>query len=360
MSANHSQSAFTLIELLIAIAIGAIVSLIITSTFQSVLIGGMRADEVVENQFSARNTLTLMSNDIESAGFLFSGTGGANSCHSIITYQGGNFLTIFPVVASEQAPPAYVSSASEPTMSITLTYNNAHGNDANFGQTNFVTYVNNLSNTDLVLSNPNEFAVNQVDLLTIPGIDVCIRLQITNIGTNNIVHGGASTLNPPGGITAFDPYLPRSINVNELRHGKIQAISGDNDNDGLQRVTYSIRELDGTPTLFRTVVNSKGVVLADAAIAQNVVYIRAKFAPLKDDGSIDDFVTWDDIVADNNQARISAVQLAIVVQSKDVGNRRRGAGDLNVLDAVYPTTDGFEYSVYEKTIYLNNAFWNQS
>jgi len=379
MTIHPGQRGFTLIELLVAMTIGAIVSMMIASTFQAVLVGGMRADAVVDSQDSARNALTLMSNDIEAAGFMVSGASGVNQCKVILTYNQNNAAAkaavVYPVMATDQTatatvpdstiPFGYTSPATKVTQAITLTYNNAFGNSSNIGG-NFSTVakatLGNLNSASLFLKDTSGFLANEVDLLVLPTLGVCIQLQITNIGgaANNVMHNsGLSAMNPPNGFSDFNALLPRPVTVNDLLMAKVQGMSGANAADGTQRVTYSIRNLNGTPTLFRTVLTPMGTVLTDTAIANNVVYIRSLFAPLKSDGSLNAYVPWSTIVTNKQESSVAAVQLAIVVQRKNVGNRGGMPATIPVLDTTYPATQGFEYTVYGQTIYLNNVAWNQ-
>lgn len=372
------QRGFTLIELLVAMAIGAIVSMIIAATFQAVLVGGMRADTVVDSQDSARNALTLMSNDIEASGFMISGASGVNQCKTILTYNKNDTVSpasvLYPVMATDQTVTGtvpdstiafgYTSPATKATEAITLTYNNAFGGSSSIGG-NFSTVAESTNGTDnaasLFLTDASGFSDGEIDLLVLPTLGVCIRLQITNIGgANNIVHNsGKSDLNPPKGFSSFNSYLPRPINQNDLWRAKVQGMSGTNAEDGMQRVTYSIRNVNGVPTLYRTVINATGTVLTDTAIANNVVYLRALFAPIQPDGSLSAYVPWSTIVANKQESNVAAVQLALVVQRKNVGNRGGLPTSIPVLDTTYPAATGFEYTVYGQMIYLNNVAWNQ-
>lgn len=375
---QQGQRGFTLIELLVAMAIGAIVSMIIASTFQAVLIGGMRADTVVDSQDSARNALTLISNDIEASGFMISGASGVNQCSKILTYNQNDTTSpasaLYPVMATDQTSTAtvpdsqiafgYTSPATKVTEALTLTYNNAFGNSSSVGG-NFSTVAKatsgSLKSASLFLKDSSGFSANEVDLLVLPTLGVCIRLQITNLGgTNNIVHNsGLSPLNPPNGFSDFNNLLVRPLTINDLLLAKVQGMSGTNAEDGTQRVTYSIRNVNGVPTLYRTVINAIGTVLTDTAIADNVVYLRALFAPIQPDGSLSAYVPWSTIVANKQQSQVSSVKVAMVIRRKNVGSRNNVPANIPVLDTVYPSTKGFEYEVYGQTIYLNNVAWNQ-
>lgn len=374
-----NQRGFTLIELLVAMAIAAIVSLMVAETYQAITVGGMRADTSVAMQNDARNALTLMTSDTKAAGFMLSGPAGMGRCSTLLTYNGSlsssNQLTqLIPVLDTPQITGSfipgttmaltYTGSGQTPTDAITLSYNNAFGNDALIGTGGVsLTHVTagTLNNASLFVASSAGFAANDVDVLVLPTMNACIRLQITNIGgSNNLIHNsGLSNMNPSGGFSTFNPLLPRPITQSDLQQAVVQDMGAASSVNGQVEVTYSIRDYNGSPTLFRTVVNGAGTVMQDSGIASNVAYVRALYAPINLDGSIGTFVDWAHIVAANETKKVGAVEFALLIQRQNVGNRHDVPPTIPVLDVNYPTDPKFEYQVFSRMVYLHNVAWSQ-
>jgi type IV pilus assembly protein PilW len=375
MNRNHG---FTLIELLVAMGIAALISLMVAETYNAVMIGGMRADASVSEQGSARNSLALMTSDIGAAGFMLTGPAGMNRCSTLLTYNGSassanQLLQLYPAMATPengspipgtQTAMTYASAAQTPSDALTLAYNNAFGDSALIGSAGVaVSHVTSgtVNSASLFVNSTSGFSPNDIDVLVLPTLKACIRLQITGIGgANNLVHNsGKSNLNPSGGFSTFNSLLSRAITVPDLQQALVQDMGGATSTDGQNQVTYSIRQFNGAPTLFRTVVNGSGKVTEDTGIASNVVYLRALFAPLDASGNLGAFVDWPHIVAANEQGQVGAVKFALLLQWKNVGNRKDVPVSIPVLDVNYPTDPKFEYQVFSRTVYLHNVAWSQ-
>lgn len=374
---QRSEAGFTLIEMMVALLIGVIITLIIGTTYQAVSTGGMRADTTISMQNDARNALNLMEGDLSSAGFMLAGPAGLGRCSSILTYNGNaptssKVRQIVPVLDTPQgagkAIPGttqsldYAPVPANPIDAITIGYNNTFGNQAVVGQSAVgLTKVTNgtLNNASLFVSNASGFTSGDLDLLVLPTLNACIRLQITQIGgADNLIHNsGQSPANPPNGLSAFDALLSRPLTANDLLLGLVQKIGDATSLDGQIEVTYSVRNFNSKPTLFRTVVNASGVVMQDNGIASNVAYVRALFAPIKPDGSLDAFVDWPTIVANSQQKQVGAVEFALLMQRNNVGNRHDVPASIPVLDVSYPTNPKFEYQVFSRMVYLRNVAW---
>ncbi len=370
------QRGFTLIELLVALGVAAIMLLGLTASYQAVAVGGMRADAVVTTQNDARNAINLITSDAQAAGFMLTGPVGQGQCNKVLAYGPGSpnnnaAFTLLAVSATPQTTGstvpgttqsmAYVAPGANtpPSDAITFVYNNAFGAAAALGNQGVaVTRVTGGTdnNASLFVADVTGFNNGDVDMLVLPTLGACVRLQITNIGgAGNIIHNSdLSALNPSTGFSAFNGLLPRSITATDLQQAYVQNMGAANSADGLIQVTYSIRVDNGVPTLFRTVVDSTGVILQDSAIAANVVYLRALFAPLAADGTLQPFVPWT-----ANLGPVGAVQFALMVQRKNVGSRQVPP-DVNVLDVNnVPNNSGFESTVYSRTVFLRNVAWSQ-
>lgn len=371
------QRGFTLIEMLIALLIGVIIMLIVGTTYQAVTIGGLRADTSVSLQNGTRNTFDLMTSDAAAAGFMLYGLAGISRCGTLLTYNASlpaavQSRQIYPVVDTPQGaqryipgtdiPLDYTSAAATPTDALTFAYNNAFGNSGALG-TNGVQVTQVTPGTDtsasLFVSSSAGFQAKDIGLLVLPTLNSCIRMQITSIGgADNLIHNsGESPLNPSKGFSYFNNRLPRAITQSDLAQALVQNMGGSASVDGQIEVTYSIRNFNGMPTLFRTVVNGSGQVMQDSGIAANVVYIRAQFAPLNADGSIGTFVPWNDIPA-AQRSKIGAIEFAVLMQSNNVGQRQDVPASIRVLDVNYPTDPKFEYEVFSRIVYLRNVAWS--
>lgn len=376
---KQPETGFTLIELLVAVAITAILSLLLASAYSSLMVGGMRANTTVDVQNNARLALSLIASDVSSGGFLMCGPSGLGG-YEVLIYNSGvtanNGVTaLYPAIATVQTAAGtvpgtntafgYTSSAPVATDALTLVYNNTYGNQDLLGGNGvrIINVVNGTTNSaDLKVASSQGLNAGDIDMLVLPTLNACIRLQITNLnGTNNtnVIHNsGQSNINPPSGFSTFDPLLPNPITVADLQQSTLHDMGAPNRSDGLLQVTYSIRLFNGTPTLYRTVVNSLGQITEDAGIADNVVYLRALFAPLVN-GTLGAYTDWPTITGNGQQNQVGAVQFAVLLRKQNIGNRNDVPATITVLDVNYPTNTQFEYQLYTRTIFLRNVAWSQ-
>jgi prepilin-type N-terminal cleavage/methylation domain-containing protein len=363
-----SQKGFTLIELLTAIAAAAILSLLIATSYQAVMVGGLRGEAEITGQQSARIALNLLTDDARSTGFVFAGAVGLNRCNRVLAYRNGAAVSISPVLETDQTasgfvpettiPFGYAGQGAIPTNALTLSFNNSFGDQNLLGSASAsIAQVNGGQGVSLSVNDASTFTMGHADILALPTLGVCALMQITQISGNTLVHDPSlSAINPPNGLGTYTALLPRAITSQDVSIGLIEDAGGTSAMDGLNTVTYSIRLFNGTPTLYRTVVNGYGVVSEDSGIISNAVYIRTLFAPLVN-GVLGGFKDWASVVAANQQASVGAIQFAVVVQKKNVGNRAAPVS-IPVLDTAYPAAGGYEYSVYSRTIFLKNIAWD--
>ena len=374
---KQQETGFTLIELLVAVAMTAILSLLLASAYSSLMVGGMRANATVNVQNNARLALSLIASDISSGGFLMCGPSGLGG-YEVLIYNSGvtannGVAALYPAMATVQTAAGtvpgtniafgYTSSASAATDALTLGYNNTYGNQGLLGGNGVqvIKVINGTTNSaDLTVASSQALNVGDIDMLVLPTLNACIRLRITSLnGTNNtnVIHNsGQSNINPPSGFSTFDPLLPSPITVSDLQQSTLHDMGPPNRSDGLLQVTYSIRLFNGTPTLYRTVVNSLGQITEDAGIADNVVYLRALFAPLVN-GALGAFTDWPTITGNGQQSQVGAVQFAVLLRKKNISNRNDVPPTITVLDVNYPTNPQFEYQLYTRTIFLRNVAW---
>lgn len=373
------QHGFTLIEILIALGITAIISLIIASTFSTVFVTGLRSNATVDLQTDSRNAIGLMDTDISAAGFLLGGVSG-ETCHRILTYNSAaapnQYADISPVSDITQTDAGtvpgtniafgYAGASGAVTDAISVSFDNTSGGQSSADTPQMTIEKSThgtLNSASLFVNSSQNAKAGDIDLVVMPTRGVCIRMQITDVGgANNLVHNsGQSPLNAPGGLSGITdsstPPLVPSLGVNDLVGAYIQDIGPVNGMSGQVQVTYSIRPYITSPTglaLYRTVVNSLGQVV-DGPIAQNAVLLRTLYAALDPvTGKAGALVPWSTIVANNEQDRVGLVQMGLLMAKKNYGNRHDTPATIQVLDQNYTTVPGFEYQLFTRTIYLPN------
>jgi prepilin-type N-terminal cleavage/methylation domain-containing protein len=386
MDSDMRARGFTLIELLVAMGVAAMLSLFIFTSYSALTVGSLRGSDEAKMQTGSRVALTLLSDDIERAGFMMNGPSGQNRCARLLTYNSqinaSQMIDQWPVSSVVQTTSGTVQGTASTTFgyanpggaatdAITVAYSAGFGMGAS-GMPGAVRVVksNNgtLANASLFVANLSSFNVGDVDIVVLPSRSICIRMQITNlVGNDNIVHdSGGSNLNPPQGFTGVASYANPAINppisTTDLQQAYVQNFGQINGATGPLLVTYSIRPdpiNPATPDLWRTVVNALGTVVSNSPIVQNVVLMHALYAPLQSGGTLGPFVPWSTITANNQQGIVGAVQVALLVQKPNTGNRTNNPTTIQVLDETFtPPDQAHQYAVYTQTIYLRNVAWN--
>jgi prepilin-type N-terminal cleavage/methylation domain-containing protein len=386
MDSDMRARGFTLIELLVAMGLAVMLGLFIFSSYSALTVSGLRGSDEAKMQTGSRVALTLLSDDIERAGFMMNGPSGQNRCARLLTYNSqvdaSEMINQWPVSSVVQTTSGTVQGTASTTFgyanpggaatdAITVAYSAGFGMGAS-GMPGAVRVVksNNgtLNNASLFVADTSSFKEGDVDIVVLPSRSICIRMQITNVGGNdNIIHNaGESKLNPPQGFTGVASYANPAINppisTTDLQQAYVQDFGQINGATGPLLVTYSIRPdpiHPATPDLWRTVVNALGTVVSDSTIAQNVVLMHALYAPLQSGGALGPFVPWSTIIDNNQQGIVGAVQVALLVQKPNTGNRTNNPTTIQVLDETFtPPDQAHQYAVYTQTIYLRNVAWN--
>lgn len=383
------QRGLTLIELLVALGVAAMLGLFIFTSYSALSIGGLRASDESGLQNAARVGMTLLADDLSRAGFMMYGPSGQNRCARLLVYDGNtnpNAVTsMWPVSAVQQTTSGRVpgtttpfgyanpSGAATDAVSIVYTAGFGVGNKATPGGVNVVKANNGtLSNASLFVANTSSFQPGDVDMVVLPSRNLCIRFQVTSVGGgNNIVHNsGASSaqINPPNGFNGVSnlasPPVSPAITAADLQQAYVQNFGPIQGASGPLLVTYSIRpdpQNPAIPDLWRTVVNAVGTVVSDVPVAQNVVLLHALFAPVQGNGQIGSFVPWSTIVSQNQQGQVGAVRFALLMRKPNTGNRTNLPASIAVLDETFtPPGPQFQYELYTQTVYLRNVAWNAS
>ncbi len=386
---------FTLVELLVALALATMLGLVIFLSFGSLESNGIRASDSAQLQSNARIGMTLLADDLSRAGFMLYGPSGQSRCARLLTYnsQLSNQMTSqWPVSSvvqtSSGALPGttglsfgYANPGGAATDAITVAYAADFGlsSPAAGGGVRVVKATNGtLSNASLFVANTAGFHVGDIDMVVLPSRSVCIRFQVTQTGgggAGNIVHNsGANTslINPPNGFNGVsslaNPALTPALSTADLAQAYVEDFGSTAGPNGPLTVTYSIRPdpaSPGTPDLRRTVVDALGTVVSDTTVAHNVVLLHALFAPLVN-GQLQAFVPWSgtstSIVSNNQQNQVGAVEFAYVVRRPNTAGRTGNPTSLKVLDETYtpPAGNAYQYQVFSQVVYLRNVAWNQS
>jgi len=368
---------FTLIELLIAMGVAVMLSLFIFTSYSGLTVGGLRGSDEAKMHTGSRIALTLLSDDIERAGFMMYGPSGQNRCARLLTYNRqinpNQMINQWPVSSVVQTTSGtvpgttiqfgYANPGGAATDAITVAYSAGFGTRVS-GMPGAVRVVksNTLNNASLFVADSSSFHVGDVDIVVLPSRNICIRMQITDLdGNGNIAHNsGGSDLNPPDGFNGVATTPP--IGATDLHQAYVQNFGQINGATGPLLVTYSIRPdpiHPETPDLWRTVTNALGTVVSDNPIVQNVVLMHALYAPLQSDGTLGNFVPWSTIESNNQQGIVGAVKVALLVQKPNTGNRTNNPTTIQVLDQTFtPPDQAHQYAVYTQTVYLRNVAWN--
>jgi prepilin-type N-terminal cleavage/methylation domain-containing protein len=308
MDSDMRERGFTLIEILVALGVAAMLGLFIFASYSAISVGGLRASDESQMQNTMRVAATLLADDLSRAGFMMNGPSGQNRCARLLVYNGKtapNVMTsqwpvsavqqtlsgIVPGTASTQYGYATPGRAQTDAVSIFYAGGFGIGNAAIPGGVRIVKANNGtLNNAALFVADPSSFQVGDVDIVVLPSRNLCIRFQVTGTGgANNIIHnqgGSSAQINPPNGFNGVsslaNPAVNPPISTADLQQAYVQNFGSINGATGPLLVTYSIRpdpNDPATPDLWRTVVNSVGTVVSDNPIAQNVVLLHALFAP---------------------------------------------------------------------------------
>ena len=383
---------FTLVELLVALAVATLLGLLVFVSFGSLESNGLRASDSAKLQDQSRVAMTLLSDDLSRAGFMMNGPSGQGRCARLLTYNSNlnsaQVINQWPVSGVVQTTGGYVpgtkststtfnyaSPGGAGTDAITMFYaaNFGQGGAATPGSVRVVKATNgSLSNAALFVSNNSVFQTGDVDIVVLPARNICIRFQITGTGgsANQIVHnsGNGTVINPPNGFTGVstlaNPAISPALTTADLAQAYVQDFGQVSGAAGPLQVSYSIRpdpNSSTTPDLWRTVVNALGSVVSDAPVASNVVLLHALYAPVVNN-QLQSFVPWASIASANQQGQVGAVEVAYVVRKPNTGARTNNPASLSVLDETYtpPAGNAWQYQVFTQIVYLRNVAWNQS
>lgn len=228
---NRRQTGFTLIELMVALAVSALAALGIYGAFNglSSAISQTRSQDNAWQQ--ARTAMTMLTQAIEGAGYglpmnlctagVYTNTNGTSAPVSpsyTITPPGGTQgLFVVPVDAALQAsaPPFSYAPASGSSYALTTVTGGGP-----FGSAP-VAYIRSVPSTNAAtffVDNGNLLAKNDLFLVPMPN-GHCIMAQITKVASANhvVANPGSSIYNAPQGFDGADP----GVTTTQLLHAGV-------------------------------------------------------------------------------------------------------------------------------------------
>ena len=361
-----AQRGVTLIELLVGLAVAAILSLVIALTLGYSFSNNRNVVESVQGNDGSRVALTLLSRDLASAGFMLGGSQSA--CNATLSYDSAlasKYSPMFAAWALDQAngsaPPLamsgqagspqtfnYPSSASatagNKTQALLLTAARSMADVAASGgsavASPFSTAAFGNWGTSLAAMNtPTALYVSfgatppnagDTALVQVPLSDgsvnstLCLRVPVKTVGTATI--GSASSNYMPSGgypslatqaATLF-PSLP-TMYLSNLQHA--QVVDLDSGTSSLEVVQYWIDDSNGYPVLMRGTYNAlddtwTGASTGGQAIAPGAVSLQALFGTVPIGaaaGTAPSWHAWANVTP--GSAQVVAVALALVVRT---------------------------------------------
>lgn len=305
------QHGTTLIELLVGLAVAAILSVIFALTLSFSFNFNLDSAESIQQNDGSRVALTLLARDIASAGFLLSGAQA--NCDATLGYDSalsGQYMSLFPAWQVAQSlnaamPMAISGQAGEPqTFDYPSTTSASAGNVSqdlllteslssadfassgwnsttksagtmaapSFGTAPFGNWGSSLSamtNATTIYANFGNAtpAVGDTLMVEVPVSDgtnmstICLRVPVGSVGTAqlNSASTGTPSYMPAKGyatlatkVAALYPSLP-AINLSNLQHSTVVDLGAASSgaNTGLQVLQYWIDASNGYPVLMR-------------------------------------------------------------------------------------------------------------
>ena len=175
---------FTLVELLVALAVAAMLGLFIFVAYSAISVSGLRVSDESQAQNTARVALTLLADDVARSGFMMNGPSGQNRCARLLVYNGkisSAVQTQWPISAVAQTSGGKVPGTSTPfgyaapggaqtdALSVVDADGFGVGQAALPGGVRVVRANNGtLENAALFVANPSSFNRNDVDIVVLP------------------------------------------------------------------------------------------------------------------------------------------------------------------------------------------------
>ena len=341
----QGQAGLTLIELMVGLAVALILSVIILGVLEFSLNSNKSTSSVTATNTSVRGVMTLLTRDVNSAGFMF---GAAQSqCAVTLAYDSAlnpNYLQDYPIWSETQtigstlplggqtadfpaatsqnstqvllltAAPSVsqymTTGASPPTLVPAPIATAAYGN-----------WSNAMSGGVLQVGTTQGLAQGDIALLQVPmqaGL-VCMRVPISSFSATSITSSPGSTYMPGGGYSAYATQISNAgfgtLTTSNLQHARILDMG--QSPKALQFIQYWIDDSSGYPVLMREIFSAltDQPVGQAQAIAPGVVSLQALFGtvPLNSPtGTAPTFKAWSDVQPTD---QVVSAALAVVTRS---------------------------------------------
>ncbi len=413
-SPKHAQRGLSLVELMIALVIAGVLAVAILATMAFGVSRDTQQGQIAQMNEQARAALTLITRDVQSAGFLASST--QSSCAVSLAYdsqQSPNYVPQAPISAASQAasstlplqstPPAYPLSGQSSYLAQSLLMMAAPSASTFFSQSAAPIYVVQFGTTQsgngqgsvsstqlpvstLVLNSVNGINTGDMVQVQVPmnGGLACFRAPVCSV---NATGNGSSYIDskncalgkqymPSNGYRDYSAQLPPSMgtltNANML-HAKL--IDLGQANNTLQYTQYWISEQSPytAPTLMRSVYSAlTDKLISNQAIAPGVQSLQILFGVVPAGSTIGStqptWKTWGNVLPTDT---VVSVDVALVLRTLQDDPSytapaqitiAQPASGLSSPNAFVPVpTAGFShrhFAVYTEQIAMRNTLWN--
>lgn len=331
----------TLIELLVGVAVALIAALVIATVLQFALSSGKKATSVTVQNNDMRGVLTLLTRDVQSAGFMLGS--GQVQCATTVLYDSDLSTQppgLYPVWAQTQAKgtslgltdtaanyppsgwgnatqelmvtaapsvPGYLSNGASPAAPLPAPIQTAAFGDWSGAMDSGTVYLT--ATTGLTAG---DMALLQVGMT---GGLVCLRIPISTLGSTSIVSTPGTTYMPADGYTGYAALVPSgfgTLGPTQLKFGRL--IDMGQSPDALHVIAYWIDGSGAFPVLMRGTFDARTDQSIDStAIAPGVVSLQALFGTVPvgaATGTAPTYKAWSDVAP--NSDTVVAVALAVV------------------------------------------------
>ena len=410
------ESGLTLVELMVALAVAGILSVAIVAALGFGAKQDTEQGQIMQMNDQARAALSLITTDVQSAGFLSSAT--QSSCAASFAYdanQTPQYVQQEPISAASQAaasnlplqttapsyPPATMSPylaqsillTAAPAASSYFTQSSAPIYVVQFGTTQSANGQGSVSSTQLPVSTlqlnstngiqPGDMMVVQVPM---NGGTVCFRAPVCSVGATS---GQGTTSIDSKGCSAGSQYMPSNgyqdyasqipaafgtLTNSNMMHAKLVDM-GQQPNT-LQYVQYWISQQSPytTPTLTRSVYSAiTDKLISSQAIAPGVQSLQFLFGTVPQGSPVGQttptWKTWGDVLPTDT---VVSVDVALVMRTLQDDPAYAApaqiivpqpAAGLSAPDAFVPVpTTGLShrhFAVFTTQIAMRNTLWNQ-
>lgn len=370
---HRAQRGLSLIELMVALAIGLIFSLAVLMVQSSLTKQNVAMTDAMQRDSQSRAALDLITRDLSNAGFFQNGPSFGSQCNLTLSYgvNGGNATVIAPAIAASEPSPLPTSSTlsaqldpnlytppngnTSVVLTMTMATSTPQVNTTNGGPVNVIFPGQSPPNappngTNLVLNQlPAGAKQGDIGLLSLKNFrfsnkTVCFQIPLSHIPAqsatqpNSVDSLNNTSLSPPintpfqtKGYTGFQKAL---ISAGLLSSGQtLQATDfygqgtvtltdlGQPSTTNLQTVAYWVANQANSaggqfPALMQAVINAQGTIVGQPVpVAAGVVSLVALFGVGTPASGVTQYLTGKDVQSQNQLGNIRSVWIALVTRS---------------------------------------------